>query len=224
MKKIMKLLKIFALLSLMALLLSACNAASDEPAYKVDKQEHFMVNDILYWQSSFPSGTMPDTFEYVGDIQEMVGDTPSSNWCSYSLPVGSKIYLDSEIPHQAWIDGERRFCTVDAARRYIRHDGFLFVYLGSLTGLKDEYYQNYRSRWAYRVDLTKAVYDTVYLGESTFEGYNSFPLQELGSNYYINANDIYLCSDDPNILFAAADDHTAAVYVKMLDTGAKEQD
>ena len=219
----MKLSKIFTLLSLMALLLSGCNTADIEPEYKVDMQEHFMVNDILYWQSSFPSGTMPDTFEYVGDIQEMVGDTPSSNWCSYSLPVGSKIYLDSEKPHQAWIDGERRFCTVDAGRKYIHHNGSLFVHIGNIASLNDSYYQDYRNRWTPRIDLTKAAFDTVWLGETIFEGYNNFPLQELGSNCYINAAAVYLYSKDPNILLAALGD-IADVYVKMLDDGSKEQD
>ena len=209
----MKRYKGFVMFAMLTLLLSACNTAA-EPAYKVDMQEHFMVNDVLYWQSAFPSGTMPDTFTYAGDIREMVGDTPTSNWCSYTLPVGSKIYLDSEIPHQAWIDGERRFCTLEAGRKYICHNGSLFVHLGSVNSLEEEYYLDYRDRWNPRVDLTKGTFDTLYLGETTFEGYDSFPLQELGSNYYVDGAGVYLYSKDPNILLAAVGD-IGDVYVKM---------
>ena len=175
-----------------------------------------MVNDVLYWQSTFPSGTMPDTFTYAGDIQEMAGDTPTSNWCSYTLAAGSKIYLDSEIPHQAWVNGERRFCTLEAGRKYIHHNGSLFVHLGSTASLNDPYYQDYRDRWNPRVDLTKGAFDPLYLGETTFEGYDSFPLQELGSNCYADAAAVYMDSNDPNILLAAVGD-IADVYVKMLD-------
>lgn len=87
------------------MMLTACSENS--PSESVgDLKEHFMVNGCLYWQSAFPSGTMPETFQYAGDIIETVEKTPISDWTSYSLPIGTKVYLDPQKPHQAWIDGK----------------------------------------------------------------------------------------------------------------------
>lgn len=206
---------------LIILFLSACNTSVVDPTYTPDLKEHFMVNGTLYWQSSFPSGTMPDSFQYVGTIQETVGETPTSNWCSYGLPVGSKIYLDSESPYQAWIDGKYRYRTSDAGREYINHDDSLFVYLGSVSDINDEYYQNYRNRWDFHVDLRNITHDTVYLGETTFEGYACFPVQERGSNCFNKPQNVYSYTNDTNLLLVSSG-NDAAVYVKLQGSDSKE--
>ena len=191
------------------MMLTACSENS--PSESVgDLKEHFMVNGCLYWQSAFPSGTMPETFQYAGDIIETVEKTPISDWTSYSLPIGTKVYLDPQKPHQAWIDGKYRYHTIDAGNKYVMHNNDLYVYLGSVSTSADEYYDAYRN-WDFIVDITK--YDTEYLGNTIFEEYDSYPTQELGCNSLPEAHGVYSYAEDQNIMFVVWENE-AQVYVK----------
>lgn len=190
-------------------MLPACN--ENRPSENAgDLKDHFMVNGRLYWQSASPSGTMPETFQYAGDIIEAIEKTPISDWTSYSLPAGTKVYLDPQKPHQAWIDGKYRYCTSDVGKRYVMHNDELFVYLGSVSSSADEYYDAYRN-WDFIVDVTK--YDTEYLGNTIFEEYDSYPTQELGCNSFPEAHGVYSCAKDQNIIFVVWENE-AFVYVK----------
>ena len=60
---------IAAALLLMLLLLTACGT-EQSPEMEGDMKPHFMVNGRLYWASTHPSGTMPESFQYAGDIVE----------------------------------------------------------------------------------------------------------------------------------------------------------
>ena len=200
---------LLALLFLTPMLLSACGAGGRKGT-PVDSKEHFMVNGRLYWASASPSGTMPETFQYAGNITETLWETPTSDWSAYSLSVGTKIYLDPQKPHQAWVDGKYRYHVIDAGYDYVMHDGFLYVYLGSVNSSNDEYYREY-AKWNYIVNIKK--YETIYLGTTIFEEYDSYPLQELGCNSFTNAQEVYSYSENPDILFVAHEDE-GRVYVK----------
>jgi hypothetical protein len=123
--------------------------------------------------------------------------------------------------YQAWIDGKYRYRTSDAGREYINHDDSLFVYLGSVSDINDEYYQNYRNRWDFHVDLRNITHDTVYLGETTFEGYDCFPVQERGSNCFNKPQNVYSYTNDTNLLLVSSG-NDAAVYVKLQGSDSKE--
>ena len=131
------------------------------------------------------------------------------------------LYPHSESPYQAWIDGKYRYRTSDAGREYINHDDSLFVYLGSVSDINDEYYQNYRNRWDFHVDLRNITHDTVYLGETTFEGYDCFPVQERGSNCFNKPQNVYSYTNDTNLLLVSSG-NDAAVYVKLQGSDSKE--
>lgn len=197
---------------MLILLLSSCDSQNK----KVDQIEHFMVNGITYWSSASISGTMPDTFQYAGEIKETIWDTPTSNWQSYSLPVGSKVYLDPAIPFQAWIDGTYRYVTAEAGRDYLLHAGALYVYLGSVQGYDGDYYAAYLNDWNLTMKPEDFPDELIYLGSSVFEGYDLYPTLELGSNTFATSRDIYQHTEDTNVLFAVSDKTAeASVYVKV---------
>lgn len=204
---------VIAALLLMLLLLTACGT-EQSPEIEGDMKPHFMVNGRLYWASTHPSGTMPESFQYAGDIVEEVEETPVSDWTSYGHPAGTKVYLDPEKPHQAWIGGGNRsyrYHTEDAGRDYVRHDGDLYVYLGSVNAVADEYYDAYEN-WDYIVNIQN--YATTYVGATVFEEYDSYPVQELGSNAFTQPHGVYVYEKDTDILFAAFENE-GRVYVKV---------
>ena len=204
--------KILAIMAAtLLLILASCGTQGSE---KVSQKQHFMVNGTIYWSSSYPSGTIPDTFQYAGEIKETIWDTPTSVWQSYALPVGSKVYLDPSIPYQAWIDGAYRYVTAEAAKKYLLHESELYVYLGSIHGYDGEYYTDYLDAWDLTVKRKELPAELIYLGSSVFEGYDLYPTLELGSNTFATSRDIYQHADDPNVLFATLDE-SSAVYVKI---------
>ena len=167
---------VVASLLLMIVMLTACGT-EQSPEMEWDMKPHFMVNGCLYWASAHPSGTMPESFQYAGDIVGMVEKTPVSDWTSYGHPAGTKVYLDTQKPHQAWIGneyGNYRYHTEDAGRDYVRYGGELYVYLGSVNAVADEYYDAYEN-WDYIVNIQN--YATTYLGDTVFEEYDSYPTQ-----------------------------------------------
>ena len=202
--------KSVATMIILFLLLSSC----DSQGTKVSQREHFMVNGITYWSSSSPSGTMPDTFQYAGEIIETIWETPTGDWQSYGLPAGSKVYLDPSIPYQAWVDGTYRYVTAEAGRNYLLHSGTLYVYLGSVHGCDGDYYAAYLNDWNLTIKLEDLPDELIYLGSSVFEGYDLYPTLELGSNTFATSCDIYQHTEDTNVLFAVSD-KTARVYVKV---------
>ena len=204
--------KLFAITAATFLLiLASCGTQGSE---KVSQRPHFIVNGTIYWSSSYPSGTMPDTFQYAGEIKETIWETPTSDWQSYGLPVGSKVYLDPAIPYQAWIDGAYRYVTEEAAKRYLLHKGELYVFLGSVPVYDGEYYSDYRDAWNLIIKSEDLPSETIYLGTSVFEGYDLYPTLELGSNAFTTSRDIYQHTEDTNVLFALLDE-SSAVYVKV---------
>ena len=210
MKRFKKLV-VAASLLLMILLLTACGGNHPSGA-EWDMKPYFMVNGRLYWASAHPSGTMPESFQYAGGIVEEVEVTPVSDWTSYGHPAGTKVYLDPQKPHQAWIGGEYRnyrYRTEDAGRDYVRHNDLLYVYLGSVNTDKD--YNAYRD-WGYVVDIRK--YETTYLGDTVFEEYDSYPVQELGSNSFTEPQSVYVYAEAPDVLFVAFENE-GRVYVKV---------
>jgi len=212
-------LNLFLILLAIIFILTSCTTNMEINDFKLEEKvalkEHFMVNDTIYWATAYPIGTMPDTFQYVGNIEETRLETPSANWQSYAVPVGSKIYLDPKIPYQAWIDGKYRYATLDALKDYIRYDDELYVYLGSVQGYENDYYESYREIWDLRVAFVQLSNKSRYLGKTIFEGYDMFPTQELGSNSCTASEDVYQYTEDTNILFAVASE-SAAVYVKAV--------
>lgn len=197
------------------LFFAGCGQTSEEDNEVAwDAVPHFMVNGKVYWVSSHPCGNMPESFQYAGDIQEAIYKTPTSDWQSYDNPVGSKVYLDPDIPYQAWIDSRYRYATSEAKRSYLMHNGDLYVYVGSIHGYDGDCYSAIVDAWNPVVEHKKLPHDSVYLGKSVFDGYDVFPQQELGSNSFSDAHSIYQYSKDNDVLFATTDNESSRVYVK----------
>lgn len=196
-------------------MLVECDATRRSSAERWDYVPHFMVNGVVYWSSARPDSQMPASFQYAGDIREDGTDMASADWTACGLPVGTKIYLDPQIPYQAWADGKYRYCTSEMKRDYVMHDGALYVYTASLENGHDESYAPYR-QWTSVRNMSR--YETAYLGDTVFEGYDACPTQELGTNNFpdSNAQGVYAYADDPNVLFVGRENY-ASVYVKLKE-------
>lgn len=197
-------------------MLVECDATRRSSAERWDYVPHFMVNGVVYWSSARPDSSMPASFQYAGDIREDGTDMASADWTACGLPVGTKIYLDPQIPYQAWVDGKYRYCTSEMKRDYVMHENNLYVYTGSLQEDSGDAYDKPYRQWSSIRDLSR--YKTTYLGDTVFEGYDACPTQELGTNNFpdANAQGVYAYADDPNVLFVGREDY-ASVYVRLLE-------
>lgn len=209
--------KLLVIASGLIVLLTSCGMQREE---KVAQPIHFVVNGVTYWESSYLTcSSIPDSFQLAGEIKEMTADAATEDWQSHDLPVDTKIYLDPAMAYQAWDENGRRYCTADAARRYLFCENELYVYLGSVNRLDGDYYEAYREQWDMTIKPEELPKEAVYLGASVFEGYDRYPEQQLGSNSLTEPHSVYQDAADPNILFVLSNEENRVyVYVKVPDS------
>lgn len=169
---------------------------------------HFMVNDTMYWGShsaySFPPVGF-ENFEHIGDIQFETNGTPSRNFEAYGLPIGTPLYVNPEIPYHVYTK-EQQFITVEASWHYVFHDDSLYISADTAWHIESDYYESYAQSYPERIPLNELPADALYLGKTQFEGYDIFPSQELGTNYYqLVSEDVYINRQDENILYRIFD-------------------
>ena len=202
---------IFLFLSLLLLCLGLTGCTEE----KVDLKPHFTVNGTTYWTSPAPlTLELLEGFESAGTIQSETSDRAVEDWQANGPAVGSEVWLNPDIPYQAFIDGKHLYVTEEAGRRYLLHDGEMYVYLGSVQSYDGEYYAQYRDSYDLTIPKEKLPTDAVELGTSTFGQYYRYPTKELESNLLTKPHTVYQDSADLNVLYALSEGGTASVYIK----------
>ena len=110
-------------------------AESKDSQNSWDLRPHFMIQDKIFWMSSQPCGRPhPEDFTYVASIAFTQTDNTklvTQNYEANGLLEGTPIYMNPEIPYQAYTENWR-FVVEEATFRCIRHDGGIYVDSGNL--------------------------------------------------------------------------------------------
>lgn len=198
-------------LTLICLLgLTACAETSE----KVDLCPHFTVDGTTYWSTGGPlTLDMLDGFAPSGTIQSETDDLAEGDWQANGFSVGTEIWLNADVPYQAFTEGKHLCVTGEARKRYLLHEGELYVSLGDMPSYEGDYYAQYNKKYNPGEEIPA---DAVELGTSTFGMYYRYPTNELESNVLTSPHTIYQDSSDSNVLYALSDGGTASVYIKYI--------
>lgn len=198
--------------------LTGCQAKEEEVPAEWSKYAHppcFMMNGEMFYSSAHTvEGPFYEKdYVLVGTIQAMFEDynAPLSDFESYEIPVGEKIYQNPDIPHQAYVETNSwkfRYRTKEAGRGYIFYNNQLFVSILSLDPQSEE--SNYYETIFETGFLFEIPEGSVYVGESKFIGYDTFPKENLGTNAFRESCALFRDVKDSSVLYL---DHPADGYI-----------
>lgn len=172
-------------------------------------RNEFMVNGESFMSSGYAEyGSFYDKgFHLAGTIESETSGVPTQDFQARGISVGSKVYLNPDIPHKAYVDfgiGPLPYCTIEASRDYLFHDGILYVSFETIDRKANVDWEDYRATCGASLE---ALPETArYLGQTHFVGYNNFPEEELGSNWAEEARPVYQDQDNPALLYLDSGD------------------
>lgn len=201
------------------MILSQTNKVDSGKVDSGDMRGHLMVNDRLYWSSAYPpdNAVLESNYTCIGEVTEEVCSTPTANFQAYNISKGAKIYYSPEYPQIVYVDSGKmphRFATVEASKDYLYYNQVVYASLNSLCGWE---YENYKKYYAPAYGDLMAVEhipaDAIYIGNSTFAGYNMFVSEELQTNAYPKSGPVFQDHNNPNMLYVG-ENHM--IYVPVL--------
>ena len=190
-------------------------AESKDSQNSWDLRPHFMIQDKIFWMSSQPCGRPhPEDFTYVASIAFTQTDSTklvTQNYEANGLLEGTPIYMNPEIPYQAYTENWR-FVVEEATFRCIRHDGGIYVDSGNLY-TSGTYHDDYGDMYDVDQEIESVPQDAVYIGQTKNEGYDFIPSQELGSNFEPEFCKVYQDSQNSDRLYCVYSDGKIRMHV-----------
>lgn len=170
---------------------------------------HVMVNNRIYWASSYPNNTdyLKHNLVYIGSVEKNLNVTPTDNFQAYDIPVGTEIYYDSASPQIIYLCAStsksmQRFATWEACMDYVFHNEKVYVSLASLCSWDYERYtEDFLPVYGENVQTNYLPKNALFLGNTVFVGYNEFVTHELDINSLPHSESVYQDFDNPCVLY-----------------------